>query len=235
MKLIEISKKEEYYEGEIYDLTVIDDSSYCVENIPVHNCGCITASNTGVYYGYASLISETYKIKKKLEQIGECTPMIIADGGIRNYSDVLKALALGSDYVMIGGLFSQLVESAAPTFYYDKEGSMYEISPFEYKIKEIEGKFIVDNEYTVDNLHKVFYGMASKRGQEDIQGKKTKTSEGIEKVFDCTTNLSKWSENMAAYMKSAMSYTNCLYIEDFNPENVDCVIMSPQTSESVNK
>lgn len=199
--------------------------------------GCLTSSNTSIHYPIASLLSETYEIKKKLEHAGEWTPLIIADGGIRNYSDVIKSLALGSDYVMIGGLFSKLVESAAPTFYYDKDGvSIHEISPFEHKIDAYpDGTFDIDEEYIVDNLHKVFYGMASRRGQEDINGEKTKTSEGVEKVFDCTTNLRKWSENMIAYMQSAMSYTNCLYLDDFNPENVDVIIISPQTKESINK
>jgi IMP dehydrogenase/GMP reductase len=199
--------------------------------------GCITSTQTGVHYPIASLINETYEIKKKLEHAGEWTPLIIADGGIRNYSDVNKALATGADYVMIGGLFSKLVESAAPTFYYDKDGvSMHEINPFEHKIDAYpDGTFDIDEEYIIDNLHKVFYGMASRRGQEDIQGEKTKTSEGAEKVFDCTTNLRKWTENMVAYMQSIMSYTNCMYLEEFNPENVDCVIISSQTKESINK
>lgn len=199
--------------------------------------GCLTSSNTSIHYPIASLLSETYEIKKKLEHAGEWTPLIIADGGIRNYSDVIKSLALGSDYVMIGGLFSKLVESAAPTFYYDKDGvSIHEISPFEHKIDAYpDGTFDIDEEYIVDNLHKVFYGMASRRGQEDINGEKTKTSEGVEKIFKCTTNLRKWSENMIAYMQSAMSYTNCLYLDDFNPENVDVIIISPQTKESINK
>ena len=199
--------------------------------------GCITSTLTGIHYPIVSLIDETYKIKKKLEQIGEWTPMIIADGGIRDYDDVNKALATGSDYVMIGGLFSKLVESAAPTFYYDKDGvSIHEINPFEHKIDAYsDGTFDIDEEYIVDNLHKVFYGMASRRGQEDINGEKTKTSEGVEKVFDCTTNLRKWSENMVTFMQSAMSYTNCMYLGDFNPENVDCCVISNQTQESINK
>lgn len=199
--------------------------------------GCITASNTGVYYGYASLIYETYEIKRKLERAGRHTPFIVADGGIKNYCDVMKAIgALGADYVMIGGLFSKLVESAAPTFYYEKDGSIHEINPFEHKIEAYSnGTFCIDDESTIDNLHKVFYGMASRRGQEDINGEKKKTSEGIEKVFDCTTNLRKWSENMIAYLRSAMSYTDCLYLDDFNPQNVDGIIISPQTKESINK
>lgn len=199
--------------------------------------GCATSTLVGVHYPIVSLIDETYKIKKKLEHAGEWTPMIIADGGIRDYDDVNKSLATGADYVMIGGLFSKLVESAAPTFYYDKDGvSIHEIDPFEHKIDTYpDGTFDIDEKYIVDNLHKVFYGMASRRGQEDINGEKTKTSEGVEKVFDCTTNLRKWSENMVAYMQSAMSYTNCFYIDDFNPENVDCCIISNQTQESINK
>lgn len=198
--------------------------------------GCITSTQTAIHYPIASLLSETYVIKKKLEHIGENTPYIIADGGIRNYSDVLKAIGiLGADFVMIGGLFSKLVESAAPTFYYDKDKSIHEISPFEHKIDAYpDGTFDIDEEHIIDNLHKVFYGMASKRGQEDIQGKKTKTSEGVEKVFDCTTNLRKWKENMVAYMQSAMSYTNCYFIDDFNPENVDGIIISQQTKKSIN-
>ena len=198
--------------------------------------GCITSTQTGIHYPIASLIDETYQLKKMLEKSGDNTPMIIADGGIKNYCDVVKAIGvLGADYVMIGGLFSKLVESAAPTFYYEKDGTIHEISPFEHKIDAYpDGTFDIDEEYIVDNLHKVFYGMASRRGQEDIQGKKTKTSEGVEKVFDCTTNMRKWSENMVAYMQSAMSYTNCLYLEDFNPENVDGIIISQQTKKSIN-
>ena len=209
---------------------------FCRINIGVGE-GCITWSNLGTGYPCASLISEIYEIKKKLEHCGEFTPMIIADGGIRNYSDVLKAKALGSDYVMIGGLFFKLIESAAPTFYYQNDGkSITEIDPFEHKIDAYpDGTFDIDEEHIIDNLHKVFYGMASRRGQEDINGEKKKTSEGIQKVFPATTNLRKWKENMVSYMQSAMSYTNCYHIDEFNPENVDCIIISNQTKESINK
>ena len=209
---------------------------FCRINIGVGE-GCITWSNLGTGYPCASLISEIYEIKKKLEHCGEFTPMIIADGGIRNYSDVLKAKALGSDYVMIGGLFSKLIESAAPTFYYQNDGkSITEIDPFEHKIDAYpDGTFDIDEEHIIDNLHKVFYGMASRRGQEDINGEKKKTSEGIQKILPATTNLRKWKENMVSYMQSAMSYTNCYHIDEFNPENVDCIIISNQTKESINK
>lgn len=196
---------------------------------------CITSSNVSVHYPLASLLAETYELKRKMKQAGKFTPLIIADGGIRNYSDVLKSLALGSDYVMIGSEFVKLIESAAPTFYYDGEGKRQEVNPFEDKITSYNGgKFVINEKQNVDKLYKIGYGMASRKGQEDINGRKTKTSEGIEKTLECSMNISKWTENMIAYMQSAMSYTNCLYVADFNPENVDCIIISQQTKQSIN-
>ena len=148
MKLIEINKSEELYQGKVYDLSVVDDNSYCVNGIVVHNCGCITSSNTSIHYPMASLINDVFQVKQSLQLIADSTgkklPYIIADGGIRNYSDVIKALALGSDYVMIGSLFASLYESCAKTV----------------KIDGIK--------------YKEFYGMASKQGQIAINGKKTK-------------------------------------------------------------
>lgn len=198
--------------------------------------GCITWSNLGVGYPVASLINEVYEIKQKLEYIGENTPLIVADGGIRGSKDIMISLALGSDYVMIGGLLSKLVESAAPTFYYKKLMEKHDINPFEHKIEALnDGTFVIDDNEVIDNLHKVFYGMASRKGQQDLYGVKKRTSEGIEKTFNCTSNLSKWKENITENIQSLMSYLNCFYIEDVNPKNVKCILISPQTRQSINK
>lgn len=75
--------------------------------------GCTTTSNTGVHYPQATLIDECFKIKKEYSGVDI---KIIADGGIRNYNDVVKALALGADYVMIGSLFAQCMESAGTKY-----------------------------------------------------------------------------------------------------------------------
>jgi IMP dehydrogenase/GMP reductase len=84
--------------------------------------GCITTSNVSIHYPQASLIDECYQIKQLLlslhNDLGESKykeslfPKIVADGGIRNYDHVIKALALGADYVMIGSVFAQCIESA---------------------------------------------------------------------------------------------------------------------------
>lgn len=84
--------------------------------------GCITTSNVSIHYPQASLIDGCYQVKQSLlslhDHLGELKynkslfPKIIADGGIRNYDNVIKALALGADYVMIGSVFAQCIESA---------------------------------------------------------------------------------------------------------------------------
>lgn len=200
--------------------------------------GCITSSNVSINYPTASLIQETYLIKKQIaEKNGvsmETLPKIIADGGIRNYSDVIKALALGANYVMIGGLFCSLIESAGKTYFNDME-----ILPLtKHTVIERNGTFTIkDNEtqglYAASNLTKKFYGMASKQGQIDMYGQKTKTAEGISKTINVTTNLSKWVDNMVSYLQSAMSYTNIYRVGDF--ENVTTIVMSTNSYVSINK
>jgi len=76
--------------------------------------GCITTSNVSIHYPQASLINECKEIKESIStgQFLRKKPAIVADGGIRNYDHVIKALALGADYVMIGSLFAQCIESA---------------------------------------------------------------------------------------------------------------------------
>lgn len=198
--------------------------------------GCITSSNTGIHYPMASLISEISKIKQELAKTNDekVLPKIVADGGIRNYNDVIKALALGADYVMIGSIFSSLIESSA---------SIYIKNENDY-IKLEENDEIIDNGsfFSIKNncrflktkeLYKKFYGMASKDGQIDLCGKKIKTSEGVTKYIKVTTNLHKWIDNMIDYMKSAMSYTNIKNLHQF--KNVNLVVISNNTYNSVNK
>ena len=141
--------------------------------------GCITSSNTGIHYPIASLIQECKKIK---DAVGG--PKIVADGGIRNYSDIIKALVLGADYVMVGSLFAQCEESAGEKF--QRNGKQY--------VK--------------------FFGMASSDGQISITGEKSKTSEGITKELPVNYKLSTWRENMEDYLKSAMSYLNAKDLSD---------------------
>ena len=203
--------------------------------------GCITSSNTAIHYPMASLVYNCWKVKQHING----TTKIIADGGIRNYSDVIKALALGADYVMIGSLLAQCLESAGQKFYdCDDDGLstsyLPDISTLEYNDGNTwySTHDISLNEDPIGtrifpNLSVYFYGMASKRGQCDISGGKTKTSEGIAKSLPVIYTIEGWTENMIAYMRSAMSYCDIKFISDFNPLNVETCIMSNQTKNSI--
>ena len=201
--------------------------------------GCITSSNTAIHYPYISLIDEIETIRQEIVNTTTYTrenlPKVIIDGGIRNYSDVVKALAVGADYVMIGGLFSKLIESASAIYMKDENDVAIPINE-NAVITEQDGIFtIVDGEhiFAVDELWKTFYGMASKYGQIAINGSKTKTSEGIRKEVRVSTNITKWVENMDAYLKSAMSYCDIRKVEHMR--KADVVLMSNNTYNSINK
>jgi GMP reductase len=233
---------------------------YCMAGIDYVRCGigggngCVTSSNCAIHMGIVNLLTEINNIREGVHKtinqhkaLGNenickyaCETQVIADGGIRNYSDVIKALALGADYVMIGSVFSQLIESCAKTFTYNKNGELVLLDPLadNIKIQEQGGLFYIEEDghtHVIDHIYKRFYGMASKRGQEDLFGHKKGTAEGIEKTLDCTTNISKWTENMKDYLASAMSYCGLDDIKDLNPDNVDTYLMSPNLQNSINK
>lgn len=181
--------------------------------------GCITSSNTGVHYPMASLISECSKLKNK-----HYSPYLIADGGIRNYSDVIKALALGADYVMIGSLFAKCLESAGAKMFTNYKGEKEMCSAQDaYELYEKGAQ-----------LYTRFYGMASADGQIAICGKKTKTAEGIVKMLPVEYKLATWIDNMESYLKSAMSYCDSYSLEDFIGKQI-LIINSVNTINSVNK
>lgn len=83
----------------------------------------VDKSHYGFGYPMASLLMEIEKSRKLLTAQGGGKTKVIADGGIRNHSDILKALALGADYVMIGRQFIQLIESSSPIYRMDKDPS----------------------------------------------------------------------------------------------------------------
>ena len=78
--------------------------------------GCTTAANVAINYPLGSLITECKAIKEK----DGLEAAIVADGGMRDYSDIIKALALGADYVMLGSVFNKSMESAGFNYWKTK-------------------------------------------------------------------------------------------------------------------
>lgn len=83
----------------------------------------------GFYYPMASLL-ESIKQYKRTTGIGLAKEVkIIADGGICTSADIVKALALGADYVMCGRIFASAIESAGELYKKDKStGSKIPVS-----------------------------------------------------------------------------------------------------------
>lgn len=168
-------------------------------------CGCLSTSNTGIHMPMATLINDIAKLRKEIEDDYRTLPYIIADGGIRNYSDIIKAIALGADYVMVGSVFAKMEESAAP------------------KDKNENGELVA-----------TFYGMASRQGQIALNGAKTKTSEGIMKQLKVEYTMEGWTKNFIDYLRSAMSYVGAKTLDEFRNNSV-LIVNSINAINAVNK
>lgn len=72
---------------------------------------CITQEQKGTGRGLATAIIDVSRERDRLfEQTGRYLP-VIADGGVVNAKDIVIALALGADYVMMGRYFARMDES----------------------------------------------------------------------------------------------------------------------------
>lgn len=166
--------------------------------------GCLTAMNTGVGHSMASLVYECNKIKQQNILLKRRFAKIVADGGFREYSDVIKALALGSDYVMLGSVLNKCLESSGDTYLYTKL--------FRIKLNGALARFFWRNKF---KLEKNFRGMSTKEVQKKWGRINLKTSEGVVRMRTVKYTLSGWTENFIDYLKSAMSYTNTKDLQKF--------------------
>ena len=184
---------------------------------------CLTASNTSVYYPMASLIKEVYEISTRIEN----PAYIIADGGMKNYSDIIKSLALGADFVMCGGIFNKMLESSANTVHLDAKGNRILVDQYSDELKHLFRSGVV-------KIKKEHYGMSTKRAQVEMGRVVTTTSEGVERTNDVEYTMEQWVENFNDYLRSAMSYTSSKTLHDFIGE-VETVIVSNNSKLAINK
>jgi IMP dehydrogenase/GMP reductase len=170
--------------------------------------GCLTTVQTGVGYPMASLIKECYDISCTLDRPAS----IVADGGFRNYSDIIKALGLGADYVMLGSILNKALESSGSTYLANKHvggwtepGEMVDqYSP------ETENLFLHGTK-----MFKKFRGMSTKEAQMAMGKTNLKTSEGVNRIHPVEYTVSGWGKNFRSYLSSAMSYSNTVNLLEF--------------------
>ena len=159
--------------------------------------GCSTTVHTGVGYPMASLIKECYDIAKTYDDAA----YIVADGGMQNYSDVIKALALGADFVMVGSLFNKAIDSCGENYLFKKIWVPQVVAEWFYKHKL--------------PVYKKFRGMSTKEVQKKWGKKELTTSEGVVRFRKVEYNLKQWVNNFEDYLRSAMSYSNTKTLAQF--------------------
>lgn len=180
-----------------------------------NGCGCLTSTNVGINYPMASLIDECSQIKKCYNG-----SKIIADGGFKGYSDIIKGIALGADYVMCGSIFAKMMESSSPVKIHKYCGVLDNGKRVSYSEGDIvndkdECKLLFDINAP---LYKDFYGMSTKIAQKMMGSQTLKTSEGVVKQLPIEYTMKQWVDNFKDYLTSAMSYTNSFTLEQFKNE-----------------
>ena len=114
----------------------------------------------------------------------EYNTTIVADGGIKTSGDIVKALAAGADFVMLGSLLAGTTETPGELFE-SKRGKKY----------------------------KVYRGMASKEAQKDWRGTHS-SNEGISTTVPFRGSVGDVLEDLENGIRSGLSYSGARTVYD---------------------
>ena len=179
----------------VYDIEVdCPTHSFIANNAVVHNSMCTTRQVTGHGLPQLSAIEDCVKIKWECNGFSDNSPVpsryhdvaIIADGGIRKSGDIIKALAIGADAVMLGSLLAGT--------------------------EETPGKIIEEN----DRLFKYYRGMASNDARSQYGGQRTGVpEEGVSKKIPYTgKSAKKVVENLCKATQVGLSFSGAHNLEE---------------------
>ena len=97
--------------------------------------GCTTSCQTGFNYPMGSLLANINEVRKDVKRDllsgvshKDCIytePKVIADGGLHTNAQIIKALALGADYVMLGEIAGSSEEACGHDVYLGSDGKVY--------------------------------------------------------------------------------------------------------------
>jgi len=188
-KLHPINKIETFHsEGHcVHDLTVEENSSYIADGFVVHNSMCSTRIRTG--HGIPTLQSILDCAKSDRDVY------LVADGGIRNSGDAVKALAAGADMLMLGSILAGHDES--PGDLIDDHGLSYRSTTHPIGIQ----------------LYKKFRGMASREAQLQWRGR-VSVVEGETTVVPYKGKLINTIADLLEGVRSGVSYSGARTIRE---------------------
>jgi IMP dehydrogenase len=115
--------------------------------------------------------------------LADSNASIIADGGIKRSGDIVKALAAGADFVMLGSMLAGTSETPGEAFV------------------TAEGQ-----------TRKVYRGMASVEAQQDWRGE-ARSLEGISTTVPCKGSITKVLSELEQNIKSGLSYSGALNLK----------------------
>ena len=159
-------------------LRLVDAGADCVKAGVGPGSACNTRKKSGVGYPQLSCI------KQISECVGDCVD-IIADGGIKTSGDIVKALAAGADFVMLGSMLA---------------GSF-----------ETPGQVLTLGDGNSEKKVKLFTGMASydaqiKHFQKD---KKDFAPEGVANFVSYKGSVKNIIHNLEQGIRSGFTYCGC--------------------------
>ena len=129
---------------------------------------------------------------------------IIADGGLRNSGDIVKALAAGADFVMVGSLLAGTDETP--------------------------GEVIYQGPHNADK-RKVYRGMASKEAQHDWRGKHS-SDEGITTFVPYRGKVGDILDELSNGIRSGFSYSGARNLIEFQMKSKFVIQTSSGQDES---
>ena len=164
---------------------------------------CSTTDLTGMYYPMGSLLIHMNVLREKYKYEYNKLPKIVADGGFKSIKDIIKALALGADYVMLGEILAKSEEASGEIICKEDGGTRC----------------------------RKYFGMSTEEAQKLMNpNKQLKKSEGVCKLVEIKYSINDWIELFSHSLKCAMSYNNSKDLHSFIG-NVKFEFMTPKQSK----
>jgi len=175
---------------------------------------CLTRTQTG--FGLPQFST--------LQECAKCSKPIIADGGIKQPGDVVKALGIGSACVMLGSMLAGTLETPGEVIYENRNGTRL---PEEIKQRPMPPLPIETNVATYYPF-KAARGMASRSVVEEMYGEMPdwKTYEGISTMVPAKGSASEVIQNIIGGLRSGLTYAGAKDLEELR-RRVDFVKITP--------